>query len=73
MVTLYHFPGSVEGFICRGRKMRIIRAAAMAPADPSPQDRKEAAQADAAIVVRQATATLAGLNRAAGARLDFTA
>jgi len=53
--------------------MRIIRAAAMAPADPSPQDRKEAAQADAAIVVRQAAATLAGLNRAAGARLDFTA
>lgn len=31
------------------RKMRIIRAAAMAPADPSPQDRKVAAQADAAI------------------------
>lgn len=29
------------------RKMRVIRAAAMAPADPSPQDRKVAAQADA--------------------------
>ncbi|MDZ7641800.1 MAG: putative metalloprotease CJM1_0395 family protein [Desulfurivibrio sp.] len=28
------------------RKMRIIRAAAMAPADPSPQDRKVAAQAN---------------------------
>ncbi len=32
------------------RKMRIIRAAAMAPADPSPQDRKVAAQADATII-----------------------
>ena len=31
------------------RKMRIIRAAAMAPADPSPQDRKVAAQADVTI------------------------
>ncbi|WP_049824332.1 putative metalloprotease CJM1_0395 family protein [Desulfurivibrio alkaliphilus] len=31
------------------RKMRIIRAAALAPADPSPQDRKVAAQADAAM------------------------
>ncbi|MFH7320408.1 putative metalloprotease CJM1_0395 family protein [Desulfurivibrio sp. D14AmB] len=113
------------------RKMRIIRAAAMAPADPSPQDRKVAAQAAAAMVearrelelirleqqretsrreldmlnlnaakreeegqesteevggayapppgrispiaARQAAATLAGLNRSAGARLDFTA
>ena len=32
------------------RKMRTIQAAAMAPANPSPQDRKVAAQADAAIV-----------------------
>jgi hypothetical protein len=66
-IDMSPIPGDPEATIA---KMRIVRAAAMAPAEPSPQDRSVAAAADRAMAQAMTEASKQRMQEAAPDRAD---